>query len=142
VIDARFVASRLTLPAHARLLENLDAWLASLAGLPNSVILDLAFLELKFGSWGMGQHPIQNAYRLHFFPFAQRDVLESFMAVEPVGKGTDRLFRACIGALWPELLDIPVNQYGDHRDYLIVLGKLANLTRVRRFLRDRLAKKV
>lgn len=140
-IDSRFVVSRLTLPSYPPQLANLDEWFDGVAGLPNSVILDLAFLELKFGSWGMGQHPLQNALKLHFFPFSQRDVLEAFMGVSPSEKGTEHLFSACIDGLWPEISEIAVNKYGDFRDYLVLFGKLTNPARVRRFLRDRLAKK-
>ena len=118
--------SRLTIPSYPPQLANLDEWFDGVACLPNSVILDLAFLELKFGSWAMGQHPLQNALKLHFFPFSQRDVLEAFMGVSPSEKGTERLFRACIDGLWPELTEIPVNSYGDYRDYLVLLGKLTN----------------
>jgi hypothetical protein len=141
-INTRFVVSRLTIPSYRPQLANLDAWFDGVASLPNSVILDLAFLELKFGSWAMGQHPFQNSLKLHFFPFSQRDVLEAFMGVNPSEKGTERLFRACIEGLWPELTEVAVNSYGDYRDYLVVLGKLTNPTRVKRFFRDRLAKKV
>jgi hypothetical protein len=140
-IDSQFVVSRLTLPSYPASDENMQEWFSGVASLPNSVILDLAFLELKFGSWAMGQHPIQNALKLHFFPFSQRDVLQSFMAVEPSEKGTERLFRSCIERLWPELAEVPVNSYGDYRDYLLVLDKLTNPARVRRFLRDRFARK-
>lgn len=141
-INTRFVVSRLTIPSYPAQLANVDEWFDGVAGLPNSVILDLAFLELKFGSWAMGQHPLQNALKLHFFPFSQRDVLEAFMGVSPSEKGTERLFRACIDDLWPQLSEIAVNSYGDYRDYLVLLRKLTNPARVRRFLRDRLAKKV
>jgi hypothetical protein len=141
-IDTRFVVSRLTIPIYPLQLANLDPWFDSLRGLPNSVILDLAFLELKFGSWAMGQHPLQNSLKLHFFPFSQRDVLEAFMGVNPSEKHTERLFRACIAHLWPELGEIAVNSYGDYRDYLTVLSKVTDRNRVKRFLRDRLAKKL
>jgi hypothetical protein len=141
-IDTRFVMSRLTIPSYSPQLANLDEWFDGVAKLPNSVILDLAFLELKFGCWAMGQHPIQNSLKLHFLPFAQRDVLEAFMGVRPTEKGTDRLFRACIDRLWTELSEIAVNSYGDYRDNLVLLSKLTNPARVRRFLRDRFAKKM
>lgn len=140
-IDARFVVDRLTLPPHPELLENISRWFAELDGQPNSVILDLAFHELKFGSWAMGQRPITNSIKLNFVPFAQRAVLEAFIGIEPAKKGTETLFWALIKRLWPELADLPINRYGDARDYLTVWKKLSNPNRVRRFLRDRLARK-
>lgn len=140
-IDARFVIDRLTLPQHPELLANISTWFAALEGQPNSVILDLAFHELKFGSWAMGQRPITNSIKLNFLPFAQRAVLDAFLGVAPAEKDTATLFWALIRAQWPELESVPVNKYGDARDYLAVWKKLSNPARVRRFLRDRLARK-
>lgn len=140
-IDARFVVDRLTLPPHRELVENIDAWFTGVKDQPNSVILDLAFHELKFGSWAMGQRPITNSVKLNFLPFAQRAVLDAFIGVEPTKKGTGTLFWAMINALWPELSEIRVNKYGDARDYLSFWRKISNPNRVRRFLRDRLARK-
>ena len=140
-ISSQFVLSRLTLPRVPKLAASVESWFQELSGLPNSVILDLAFLELRFGSWAMGQHPAQNSLKLHLLPFSQRDVLQSFMSVEPTEEGTERLFRACIEALWPELLQVPINKYGDYRDYLVLLGKLFSPSRARRVLRDRLARR-
>ena len=140
-IDARFVIDRLTLPAHPDLVENVGQWFDSLAGQPNSVILDLAFHELKFGSWAMGQRPMTNAVKLNLLPFAQRRVLDAFIGVAPADKNTESLFWAIIRELWPDLTAVPINKYGDARDYLTLWSKISNPNRVRRFLRDRLARK-
>ncbi len=140
-IDSSFIVSRLTLPHHQKLGEAIEKWFEGVRSLPNSVILDLAFLELKFGSWAMGQHPIQNTYKFHLLPYAQRQVLEAFIGVNPIEKTTDRLFTACIMKLWPDLMIFPINKYGDYRDHLVTLNKITRPSRVKRFLRDRLAKK-
>ena len=140
-IDARFVIDRLTLPPHPELIENVAIWLRSLEGQPNSVILDLAFHELKFGNWAMGQRPFTNSIKLNFVPFAQRAVMDAFLGVSPAQKGTEDLFWALIKRLWPELAEVPINKYGDARDYMTLWKKVSNPHRVRRFLRDRLAKK-
>lgn len=141
-IDARFVVDRLTLPAHSELLASVATWLDGLRGQPNSVVLDLAFHELKFGNWAMGQRPFTNSLKLNFLPFAQRAVMDAFIGVAPAEKTTERLFWALIDRLWPELAAIPINKYGDVRDYLTLWKKVSNPHRVRRFLRDRLARKV
>lgn len=141
VIDARFVIDRLTVPAHPALLQNIDEWLAGLAGQPNSVILDLSLLELKLGCWAMPQRSMTNSVKWAFMPFTQRVVFDGFIGVAPAEKGTKALFWAIIKNLWPELAAIPINKYGDARDYATLWKKLTNPTRVRRFLRDRLAKK-
>lgn len=141
-IDARFIVNRLTLPAHPELLASVTRWLSELEGQPNSVVLDLAFLELKFGNWAMGQRPFTNSIKLNFLPFAQRAVLEVFMGVAPEQKGTEALFWTIIRELWPELETVPINKYGDARDYRSFWKKVSNPKRVRRFLRDRFARKV
>ena len=138
-LDARFVVDRLTLPAHPELLENIDAWLKGLAGQPNSVILDLAFHELKFGSWAMGQRPVTNSIKLNLLPFAQRSVLDAFIGVSPNEKTTDALFWSLIEQLWPQVSQLPINKFGDARDFFEVWDKISNPNRVRRFIRDRLA---
>lgn len=138
-IDARFLMDRLTLPRVPELQADIAAWLAELSGQPNSVILDLAYHELKAGSWAMSQRPITNSIKLNFIPFAQRAVLEAFIGVEPARKGNHELFRATISNLWPELSTVPINKYGDLRDLVVLWKKLITPNRLRRYLRDRLA---
>lgn len=139
-IDARFIIDRLTLPAHPEHLKSIGAWRAELEGQPGSVIMDLAFHELKFGNWAMGQRPISNSIKLNLLPFAQRTVLEAFIGIAPEHKTTEKLFWGLIRHLWPELEQVPINKYGDFRDRLGLWKKLSNPARVRRFLRDRFAR--
>lgn len=140
-IDVRFVINRLTVPEHPDVVENLQLWLDELAGQPNSVILDISLHELKLGGWAMGQRPMTSSVKFAFMPFTQRAVLDAFIGVAPVEKGTKALFWAIINHLWPELSVFPINKYGDYRDYLVLWKKLTNPVRVRRYLRDRFAKK-
>lgn len=140
-IDAKFVINRLTVPAHPALVENIDRWLQELSGQPNSVILDLSLLELKLGCWAMPQRSMTSSVKWAFMPFTQRVVFDAFIGVAPAEKGTKALFWAMIKSLWPELASMPINKYGDRRDYTVLWKKLTNPTRVRRFLRDRMAKK-
>jgi hypothetical protein len=139
-VDARFVLDRLTIPAPAAQVANVAEWLEGLKGQPNSVILDLAFHELKFGNWAMGQRPISNSIKLNLLPMAQRPVLDAFIGVAPEEKTTEALFAAILRRLWPEALDAPINKYGDVRDQLDFLKKLGSPARLRRYLRDRLAR--
>lgn len=138
--SARFILSRLTLPLDAELLENVDQWLDPIRALPTSAILDLAFNELKFGSWAMGQAPVQKALKMSLAPLSQRKVLNAFMAVPPTVKGTAALFDGIVRGLWPEAMTIPINRTGDWRDAVAPIGKLLQPERARRFLRDRLAR--
>ncbi len=136
---AEFVLSRLTLPKDSEILENVDAWLAPIIGLPRSAVLDLAYNELRVGSWGMAQAPVQKAMRLSLMPFAQRSVQNAFMRVEPLEKGTSALFNALLAALWPETLQFPINKYGDYRDHLGRFAKYTSRDSLIRFIRTRFA---
>lgn len=137
---AHFIIGRLTLPADEVLVTNIEEWLAPIRHLPRSMVLDLAFNELKFGSWAMGQAPIQKAMKMSLAPFAQRVVLDAFMRVPPVERGTSALFKEIGMRLWPKAMELPINAYGDWRDKMAPFLKLLSAERVRRFLRDRLAR--
>jgi hypothetical protein len=89
----------------------------------------------------MAQRPISNSVKLNLLPYCQRRVLERFIGVEPAKKTTHALFMAMIMRLWPELMEFKINKYGDVRDRLTVFKKLSDPNKVRRYLRDRLAKK-
>lgn len=141
VIDVDFIADRLTVPQHPEVREAFRIWLAGLEGHPNSVIMEMAFIELKVGIWSMAQRPISNSIKLNLLPYCQRRVLERFVGVEPAKKDTHTLFWAMILRLWPELKEFKINRYGDVRDRLTVFKKLSDPNKVRRYLRDRLAKK-
>ncbi len=136
---AEFVLSRLTLPLHSDVVKSVEKWLAPIASLPRSAILDLAFNELRFGSWAMAQAPVQKAQKIAFMPFAQRNIQDAFMKVQPTEKTTDKLFSEIGKTLWLEAMEFPINKYGDYRDYLSPLLKRINKDSFIRFWRDRFA---
>lgn len=139
-IDVDFILSRLTLPGIEEIKNNITQWFEEINDCPSSMILDLAFYELKFGSWAMGQNPIQNAMKYNIYPFALRPVMETFLRLTPLSKGTNLLFDQCIRLAWKDLTSIPVNKYGDYRDFVVPLKKIFAKNRLKRYLRDRFAK--
>lgn len=138
-ITADFVLSRLTLPKTSVFLSAVETWLSSLPGLPPSAILDLAFNELRFGSWAMAMQPIQSAIQLELMPFAQHGIQNAFMRVRPELKTTKALFRRCADFLWPDTLHVPVNKYGDYRDLTSKVHKIFDKGKLLRHVRDRFA---
>lgn len=136
---AEFVLSRLTLPLVPEVVENVERWLAPIVGLPRSAVLDLAFNELRFGSWAMGQAPVQKAMQLAMMPFAQRAIQGAFMTMEPSEQGTTALFDAIGERMWPEAMAYPINQYGDYRDWTAKFTKYLHRDKMVRFARDRFA---
>ncbi|MEM7687839.1 MAG: hypothetical protein AAF291_02360 [Pseudomonadota bacterium] len=129
------VVGRLGLPRAPEVLGAVEDWLAGIARLPTSCILDLAFHEIKFGTWAMAQVPAQHAIRPALLPFAQRSVQRAFMTTDPRIKREEALFRR-IGELgWPEAMEHKVNTFGDYRDVLFKLRKLTSRAHITRLLR-------
>lgn len=137
---AEFVLSRLTLPLDREQIADVARWVEGLAWMPRSMVLDIAFNELKFGTWALGQAPAQKAVKWSMMPFAQAAVQAAFMETAPEVKGTQALFTAIATHLWPDTMDFPINRYGDWRDRLGKLAKLTDRERLLRYLRDRLAR--
>jgi hypothetical protein len=77
--------------------------------------------------------------KLEMNPIAQRSIRRAFLSVLPEEKGTEALFRRSIALMWPELLDFPVNRFGNYRDALSKASKLFQPGRLRRHLRARLS---
>jgi len=135
VASADMVVGRLGLPKTPEILEPVEEWLAPIAYLPTSCILDLAFHEIKFGTWAMAQVPAQHAVRPALLPFAQRSVQRAFMATDPRLKTTTALFQRIGEMGWPEAMAFKVNAFGDYRDALFALRKLTSRSHLTRALR-------
>ncbi len=140
--DAADLLARLKQPRNADLLADLQSWLVPIAHLPRSTVLDLCYLELRMGSWGVGQLPVQNALHLPLMPFTQWPVQEAFLKVGIADRATKRLLSRVGEMLWPEGMRVPINRFGDWRDQFGPLLKLArrdSLATIRRFLRAKRA---
>lgn len=138
-VTASAIVARLTLPPDPETLRTVEEWLDPIRMLPPSAILDLAYDELRGGSWAMAQSPIQKAMKWSLMPFAQRQVLAAFMSVPPATKGKSALFQRIGEILWPEAMAFPINRYGDWRDHLGKLAKLTKRESIVRYFRNRMA---
>lgn len=136
--SARMIAGRLTVPFSDREVRaEVERWLSTIDWAPCSVVLDLAFNEVKFAVWGMAQAPVQQAARFTLQPFAQRSIQEMFMRVPPPIQGKAALFTRIAEILWPETMRLGINSYGDYRDRLLFLKKFTQRERLVRLVRER-----
>lgn len=134
-VSPSFLLARTGLPQDPDLLADAEKWLAGLSGLPSSVILDLVVLERSYiPLW----RPAHGAIIPEIMPFADRVVQETFLGLPPEEKGAEAIFRECIGLLWPEALDFPINSYGDYRDVAAKVRKAMQPRRVVNFVRKKL----
>lgn len=139
-LDIDNLYARFRIPDNEEVYENMSLWFNSLPDVPNSIKLDLAYLELRGASWGMGQNSIQNSKKFNLMPFFSRPVIESFLLVNPKEKKNGAIFNKSIERAWPGLLSTPINKYGDYRDYMVIVGKILNPSKLRRYLRGKFSK--
>lgn len=110
------LAARLGMPIHDEVVDALDAWLGSLPDINTYQKLDLAFLELRLGCWGFVQS-YATPEVLQVQPLIARESFSAMLSLPPEWRRTSRSVTRCIELAWPELLRLPINRYGDLRDY-------------------------
>lgn len=115
-LDPRSLVSRLLMPVHPRVVEATEPWLESVRRFNPLTQLDLAYLELRMSAWAFAQSYAQDAIVDHLHPIICREVFRLMLELPPDAKRQNRFVREGIEALWPELLELPINRYGDARD--------------------------
>lgn len=123
-ITPEFLLTRLKLPHHRLLVPRVEAWLAGLpAGLDPWQVLDLAYLELRNGPWAFGQGYGSHGPRdLH--PLISRRQFWRMWSLSPGVRRNPGFLSLLTREFWPELSAVPINSYGDWRDYLALARKL------------------
>jgi len=119
-VDALTIVNRLKLPRAPELLEAVAAWLEPIMRLDSLVKLDLAYLELRMSSWGFSD-AYANPVRRELHPIISRANYEAMLSVPWQMRRDGTAFGDAIARAWPELLTVPINRYGDWRDFA---GKL------------------
>lgn len=125
-LTAGSITARLGMPVHPRVVAEVETWLATCAGMDAFTILDLAYLELRVGGWGFA-HAYVRPDPIDIHPLICRDVFAAMMQL-PVSwrkmeNRTNMMMTRIIAEGWPELLEIPINQFGDYRDRLAYLKR-------------------
>lgn len=136
------ILARLKQPQDSEQEANLAAWLAPIAHLPHSVILDLAYVELRMSSWAMAQAPIQRISSWMLMPFAQWSIQNIFLTLPVEVRASEPVLQQIGKHLWPEAMEWPINAYGTWRDHLGTLDKLLHADgwkTVQRYIRKRMA---
>jgi hypothetical protein len=115
-ITPRMLLSRLKLPATGENLVVVEQWLQSLPDdLDPFQILDLAYLELRLGPWGFAQ-PRMRVVPRSIHPLLSYNQARRMWSIPPHTRVSNGLIRQMVERGWPQLLDVPINRYGDWRD--------------------------
>ena len=76
----------------------------------------------------------------HIHPLVCRTVFETMVGLPPEWRRHGLLTAEIVRQCWPELLDVRINSYGDYRDWLRVLKRVAaNPSQIARKFRRKLA---
>ena len=121
--DAGQIVALLKLGQHGALLAAVERWLAGVpAGLDAFQLLDLAYLELRLGPWAFAQgYPLSGPRDLH--PLISRAQFRRMWSLPPAFRRDPGFVAALVEQAWPELGQVPVNRYGNARDWLDPLAK-------------------
>lgn len=133
-ISSRSLIGRLGLRPSPVLEEAVEGWLAGVSASDRARVLDLAYLELRVSAWAYVQSYAHVAvgHMCTVSPMVNRDVFQCFAALDRAQRLSGAPFRAVIQRLWPELLSVPINRYGDLRDWFAPARKLLQPVRVAR----------
>ncbi len=135
-IDAATIVPRFGMKPHPLVTDRVAAWLEPIRDLNPLTILDLAFIELRMCTWGFSQQ-FADSIVPHLYPMIHREAFRLMLELPPEAKRRKALISDGIEALWPELLTVPINRYGDYRDQLTKLRKLTDLRLVAKKLRQK-----
>ncbi len=136
-IDAVTIVDLLKLPRVPELVRRVEAWLDAVPTMRPHHILDLAYIELRMGSWSSSQS-YANGREVILPALGSYTAIEAMLTLPPEFRQGDGMVLSFIARFWPELLELPINLYGDHRDSIVLLKKLMDPTRVYRKVRQKL----
>lgn len=136
-ISAHDLAARFGMPVHPQVVAAIDQWMHSLPAVDTFLKLDLAYLELRVACWAFAQ-AYSTPHVKHIHPLISREAFTAMLSLPPEWRRSNRMITRGIELAWPELLDMPINRYGDHRDYTRLVGRaLRNPHLIVRKLRKR-----
>lgn len=126
------LAKRLKLPRSPRVDTVLQRWLDELpAGLDPIAIYELAYIELRMSCWAYAQS-YTNPDMIQIAPLISRACFTHMLRLTPEVRRSQSFARLIVMRRQPALLEIPINRFGDMRDWW------SGLAKIRRFVRTRL----
>ena len=122
IIDANGILRRLGLPLIPVVVSATEEWLDGIKHLPSSLIIDLAYIELRMGPWGFGvSYAPYPCTQIH--PLVNRDIYTCLLSL-PLTERKNNFIQHLVHELMPEALNLPVNKYGNWRDYSVFFKRI------------------
>lgn len=117
-VDAGQIVPRFGMPASRTVFEATEEWLEQLPDIDPFIKLDLAYLELRLSAWAFAQAYSGAVSMSRVQPMISRETYALMLALPPQAKRGNAMIIEGIKQRWPELLELPINRYGDYRDRL------------------------
>lgn len=126
-ITAGSITARCGLPPDPRVENAINDWLTTVEEFDTLVVLELAFLEIRVGCWGFAA-ALTSPDRISLNPFVGRETYSLVLGLPESWKrmtgSSNRYMRTCVEQCWPELLEIPIGEFGDWRDRARTLRRI------------------
>jgi hypothetical protein len=103
--------NRMGLPSSDRLQEAMRTWRDNLPEVPLSTLLDFAYIEHRLGCWAAPHLYGAAPFSINLTPFSHREIFDIMLRLPFTYRRNEGLARDVILATWPELHDLPHNDY-------------------------------
>ena len=120
---------RCGLPRQARILRDTELWLAELSGFNAFMILDLFYVEQRLGCWAAPLHYCNTISLFELSPFNHRRIFRSMMRLPYEYRRRKELAYDICRDSWPELLELPFNEFTGFKNYVYKTTKYITKTR-------------
>lgn len=117
------VEPRFGMPHEPRVVAALDAWIAGLPPGDGFGLLDLLYLENRWGPW-FGCQFASDPTMERYAPLLTRRAVVLMLGMPPAWKKKRRYNIETIRTTWPELLDYPFNSLGRVRDTWLKIARI------------------
>jgi hypothetical protein len=136
------IARFLRMPEMQEIVSRADAWLQELSDYDILTVFDLLHLEQRHGCWGAPQRYGNNWNAFQLYPLSHRRIYELALSLPYGYRMETRLRSDIINLQWPELLELPINNYTGLRRFKKTIrqtiGKIKLAREIRNFaLRSR-----
>jgi hypothetical protein len=116
-LSATEILFRANFPFHQAVLRETEKWLTELSGFNAFAILDLFYIEQRLGCWAAPQHYGNQTSMFELSPFNHRRIFSCMMRLPYEYRRQQELSNDICRDLWPELLDLPFNEFTGAKKY-------------------------
>ena len=112
----RGLAERMHFPLSPQIERNMERWLATIPpGIDPIAVYELAYIELKMSCCWLAQSYVNPAMPM-IAPLISRSIFTHMLHLGHDMRRRQAMPAEVIRRMWPELLEVPINRYGDWRD--------------------------